>query len=397
MILHIDMDAFFASVEQAINPRLKGKPLIVGTRQNKLHTVVCAASYEAKALGIGSGMSSEEAFKLCPGLNFVPAEQGKYIWTSERIFEMLKEYGLETVYVSIDEFQMDIGNPLTLTLSPEGRGENGAQAMVALAEDIRHKIRETFNITASIGIAKNCLLAKLASKINKPNGVAVLSEANLTGILGRTPVEKLCGVGEKTGEILHGLGIKTCLDLYVKSAGFLERNLGKNGLNFYVSLHAEEALEPSPEGSKPKSIGHSYTLPRASKNPEFIRAWIRLLSDMVGARLRQNDLTAGTVHLWLNGPEIGNFGAQKTFQQETNDGYEIFRRCLKIMPEFSPGMPKIRALGVTCGLITRTRYPPLFDCQKRREDLITTIDKINARYGDDSIYPAVIALTKSMI
>jgi len=389
------MDAFFASVEQAINPRLKGKPLIVGTRENKLHTVVCAASYEAKALGIGSGMSSEEAFKLCPGLNFVPAEQGKYIWTSERIFEMLKEYGFETVYVSIDEFQLDIGNK---TLDSRFRGnDKSCNDVRTLAEDIRCRIRETFNITASIGIAKNCLLAKLASKINKPNGVAVLTEANLTVILGRTPVEKLCGVGEKTGEILHGLGIKTCLDLYVKPAGFLERNLGKNGLNFYVSLHAEEALEPSPETSKPKSIGHSYTLPRASKNPEFIRAWIRLLADMVGARLRQNDLTAGTVHLWLNGPEIGNFGAQKTFQQETDDGYEIFRRCLKIMPGFSPGVPKIRALGVTCGLLTHTRYPPLFDCQKRREDLITAVDKINTRYGDDSIYPAVIALTKSMI
>src|SRR3989338_2978203 len=117
MFMHIDMDAFFASIEQAVNPRLKGKPLIVGSRNNKMHTVVCAASYEAKTHGIDSGMPSAEAFKICHDLEFVAAEQGKYIWTSEQIFEMIKKYGFEAAYVSIDEFQMDIGNyaqPLAL-------------------------------------------------------------------------------------------------------------------------------------------------------------------------------------------------------------------------------------------------------------------------------------------
>ncbi len=184
MILHIDMDAFFASIEQAINPNLKGKPLIVGSRNNKLHTVVCAASYEAKAYGIDSGMSSAEAFKLCPNLQFVPAEQSKYIWTSEQIFELLKGYGFEVVYASIDEFQMDILDKN----HPE-----------ELAKNIQDKIYETFHITASIGVAKNWLLAKLASKINKPKGIAIITEANLSETLKKTAVEKLCGVGQKLG------------------------------------------------------------------------------------------------------------------------------------------------------------------------------------------------------
>lgn len=400
MILHIDMDAFFASVEQAINPRLKGKPLIVGTRERKLHTVVCAASYEAKALGIGSGMSSDEAFKICPELNFVPAEQGKYIWTSGRILELIKGYGFETVYVSIDEFQVDVGSKQG-TVPIQGQ---------SLAEDIRRRIRENFNITASVGIAKNCLLAKLASKINKPNGVAVLTEANLAEILAKTPVEKLCGVGEKTAEILHNLGIKTCLDLYAKSAKFLERNLDKNGLNLYISLHAEDTLDSRFRGNDsswrgndgsddadPKSIGHSYTLPRSTENPGFIRAWIRLLADMVGERLRQQGLAAATTHLWLNGPKIGNFRAQKTFPEATNDGYEIFRRVLVNMSKLGPKIPKIRALGVTCSSFTHTRYLPLFDEQKSREALLEALDRINSRYGDGSIYPAVITLTRKMI
>ncbi|MDD5545760.1 MAG: DNA polymerase IV [Candidatus Omnitrophica bacterium] len=385
MILHIDMDAFFASIEQAANPRLKGRPLIVGTRENKRHTVVCAASYEAKALGIGSGMPSEEAFKICPELNFVPAEQGKYIWTSGRILELIKGYGFETVYVSIDEFQVDVGN----------RPPSGG---LLLARDIQRKIHENFSITASVGIAKNCLLAKLASKLNKPNGVAALDEANLAEILAKTPVEKLCGVGESTKKVFWDLGVKTCLDLYAKSPDFLEKNLGKNGLNLYASLHAEESLKPvsEPRDDEPKSMGHSYTLPRSTANVTFINAWIRLLSDMVAERLRNAGLAAATVHLWLNGPEIGNFGCQKTFPEAIDDGYEIYRRCLKIMAKLGPKTPKIRALGVTGGNLTHTRYPPLFEAQRSRESLLGAMDLINGRFGDGSIYPAVITLTRKM-
>ena len=131
MILHVDMDAFFASIEQAINPRLRDKPLIVGSRGRKLHTVVCAASYEAKAKGIDSGMPTEEAFRLCPNAEFVVAEQGKYIWTSEQIFELLKGYGFELVYASIDEFQMDVQE---------------ASEPLKLAQEIRQQIYANFNI-----------------------------------------------------------------------------------------------------------------------------------------------------------------------------------------------------------------------------------------------------------
>lgn len=381
MILHIDMDAFFASIEQAINPNLKGKPLIVGSRNNKLHTVVCAASYEAKACGIDSGMPSAQAYKLCPNLEFVPAEQSKYIWTSEQIFEILKGYEFEVVYASIDEFQMDIG----AKSNPQD-----------LAKDIQKKIQGTFNITASVGIAKNWLLAKLASKLNKPNGVTFISEDNLTEVLSETAVGRICGVGQKLNQVLDNLNVKTCLDLYQKSPDFLEQNLGKYGLNLYVSLHSIESFEPVEKESDPKSISHSYTLPMASKTPVFIRAWIRLLSEMVGERLRQNNLVSNTVNLWLNGPEIGNFSCQKTFQQPTNDGHEIYLRSLKIMAKTSQEAPRIRAFGVSCSNLTQPAYPPLFKEQKRREDLIKTIDKINSRFGDGSIFPAIIAFTRKM-
>ena len=382
MILHIDMDAFFASIEQAINPRLKGKPLIVGSRDNKMHTVVCAASYEAKACGIDSGMASAEAFKLCPNLEFVAADQSKYIWTSEQIFKMVQEYGFETVYASIDEFQLDISD------NPKPRN---------FAETIQRRIQETFNINASIGIAKNFLLAKLASKLNKPNGIAVITEENLSEILSKTAVKKLCGVGEKTAEALLLLGVKTCLDTYQKSPEFLEKYFGKNGLSLYISLHSNESLKNyADEAPNPKSIGHSYTLPRASKNPRFIQGWIRLLSEMVAERLRQQNLVCATIHLWLNGPELGNFSCQKTYQQATNDGYEIYLKSLEILAKTGPGMPAIRAIGVSSSSLSQCSYSPLFIEQKRREALLRTLDKINSKIGNGTIYPAIITLTKKM-
>jgi len=380
MILHIDMDAFFASIEQAVNPKLKGRPLIVGSRANKLYTVVCAASYEAKAYGIDSGMSTKEAFKICPNLEFAPAEQGKYIWTSEQILEILKGYGFQTNYASIDEFQLGISRqPKPLDL----------------AKDIQAKIQGAFKITASIGIAKNCILAKLASKLNKPNGRCLLNEQNLGATLTKTPVSKLCGIGVKTDLFFDALGIKTCLDLYQKSPQFLKQNLAKFGLNLYISLHSTERFDIEDKDTKPKSIGHSYSFPRASENPGFIQGWIRLLSEMVARRLRQQNLAAQTVHLWLNGPKIGNSGAQKTFQQATNDGYEIFQRSLKIKAKITLRKDKIRALGVTCSNLYPVSYIPLFMEEKRREGLIKAMDRINNRYGDDSIYPAVITLTNT--
>lgn len=379
MILHIDMDAFFASIEQAVNPRLKGKALIVGSRGSRMHTVVCAASYEAKALGIDSGMPSAEAFKICPDLAFVVADQSKYIWTSEQIFELLKAYGFELAYASIDEFQMDILD---------------APDPASLAQDIQKQIYANFNITASIGIAGNCLLAKLASKLKKPNGIAILTPDNLEGVLKAVPVKKLCGVGAKTEAFFEGLGLKTCLDLYLKSPRFLEQNLGKNGLNFYHALHSSERFEPSQESQEPKSVGHSYTLAMASANPVFIRAWIRLLSEMIARRLREKHLSAKTVHVWLSGPEMPGFGAQKTYQEPIDDGYGIYHRCLGIISQRGPKKLLVRALGVTCSSLFSGDQPVLFRKEQKRKELITTVDTINARLGEWTVYPAVVSLTR---
>ncbi|MFH0917545.1 MAG: DNA polymerase IV [Candidatus Omnitrophota bacterium] len=370
MILHVDMDAFFASIEQAINPRLKDKPLIVGSRGNKMRTVVCAASYAAKALGIHSGMPSREAFSICPKLEFVAADQAKYIWTSEQIYQLLKGYNLPLNYTSIDEFQLELaGHPDPLNL----------------ARKIKEQIYANFNITASVGVAKNRLLAKLASKLNKPDGLTLIDDSNFEQVLKQASLDKLCGMGGKIGVSFIAQGLKSCWDLYLNLPGFFIESYDNSG-------KVDE--NPGKSNEKPKSISHSYTLPESKINPQVIRAWIRLLSEMVATRLRQQNLISATAHLWLNGPEIGNFGAQKTYQLATNDGYEIYQRTLKIMAKSSLKNPRIRAMGVTCSSLSRSIYQPLLSEDIRRGELIKALDCINNRFGERSIYPAITDLTR---
>lgn len=367
MILHIDMDAFFASIEQAINPRLKNKPLIVGSRGNKMHTVVCAASYAAKALGIHSGMPSREAFNICSKLEFVAADQAKYIWTSEQIFQLLKGYNLPLNYASIDEFQLELaGHPDPLNL----------------AKTIKEQIYANLNITATVGIAKNWLLAKLASKLNKPDGLTLIDDSNFEQILRQTSLDKLCGMGGKIGANFIASGLKTCWDLYLNLPDFFDNNPGKFDEN------------PGKSNELPKSVSHSYTLPIAQINPQVIQAWIRVLSEMVATRLRQQNLVSATVHLWLNGPQIGNFGAQKTHQLATNDGYEVYQRTLKIMTKSALKNPRIRAIGVTCSSLSKGFYDALLSEDIRREELIKALDRINNRFGEGSIHPAITVLTR---
>ena len=145
---------------------------------------------------------------------------------------------------------------------------------------------------------------------------------------------------------------------------------------------------------KPKSISHSYTLAQVKINPQVIQAWIRLLSEMVAARLRQQNLVSLTVHLWLNGPEIGNFGAQKTYQSQTSDGYEIYQRAFKIMARTGLKNPRIRAIGVTCSSLSEGSYNHLLSEEIHREGLIKALDRINKRFGEGSIYPAITVLTR---
>lgn len=405
MIFHIDMDAFFASVEQAINPRLKGRPLIVGSRQSKYHTVVCAASYEAKRLGIDSGMPTKEAFRICPEAIFIAADSAKYLYVSNQIFELLKAYPATLHYSSIDEFDLEFG----------ARAKN---ELIAIARDIKCAIQKEFQLTCSIGIAPNWQLAKLGSKIGKPDGLAFIDTHNYTEILQDMPVEKICGVGPALSNHLHKLGISTCGQLLKYPKKLLIYRFGKIGSWLAECLdpcHCEPLSgTPTETGqAPPKSIGHSYTLPQQTSNLKIILAWLRMLSEMVAQRLRKSGLEAHTVHVWLsNGPSgsssaqrahpkaqraegsylNGGFSRQKTFQTGVHMGSELFLRSQAILGLKKAQKTPVRALGISVSGLHQKSQEPLLEKEQKDESLAIVMDGINDKYGDWTLYPAVLGL-----
>lgn len=379
------MDAFFASVEQAVNPRLKGHPLIVGSRANKYHTVVCAASYEAKALGIDSGMNTREAFRICPQVKFVVANSARYIFTSERIFELLKDFSPNLGYVSIDEFLVGLEGLKGVLAEP-----------VEVARKIKQAIKEQFSITCSIGIAPTRILAKLASKLDKPDGLRVIEAGQIPKVLQDLPIQVLCGIGSSLKTRLNSLGIITLSDLFEAPKELLASHFGKVGQWLY------EAVRPSNDqpvtvfdakNNPPKSISHSYTLARQTANNDTIFAWIRQLSEMVSERLRRQNLEAKTVHLYLlNLDQNRGFSHQKTFDQATSDGYELYKRCRLILGPNKGINFKVRAIGVAASNFAPEDGMFLFNEQAKRHRLLQAQDSINSKIGEWSIFPAQVML-----
>jgi Nucleotidyltransferase/DNA polymerase involved in DNA repair len=304
-ILHIDMDAFFASVEQAANPGLRGKPLIVGGRPDRKRTVVCAASYEAKRLGIDSGMSAQEAFRICPQAVFVAADSAKYLYVSGRISDMLRYYSPQLEQASIDEFYLDV---------------TGCDARfgsyLELGMHIKNAISAQFHITGSVGISINRLMSKIASKLKKPDGMLILDEPDIPIVLADLPVGKIPGIGSRLTRRLHELSVFSFADLRKFPRDLLAEKFGKIGMWMYGVAHPqcvdEEEIQryDQPE-SPPKSVGHSYTVPHNLYSRQEVEAWLRLLSEMVAARLRRYGREARIVHVYLRKPDMESVGQEK--------------------------------------------------------------------------------------
>lgn len=374
------MDAFFASVEQASNHKLKNKPVIVGSRTDKRRTVVAACSYEAKAFGISSGMSSQEAFRLCPEALFVPADSTKYIYTAHEIFAMLKEFSPQVEMSSIDEFYLDITGCERIFGSLETIGHT-----------IKQKIYQRFNITGSIGIAPTKLMAKLASKHRKPDGLVIWEQRDLPGVLKDMPIEKICGIGPKMTVYLQQMSIFTCGELSRAPEKLLIERFGKYGAWLAQIARGEDSdfisLTSAPSAS-PKSVGHSYTLEKDTFSIEVIKIWIRLLCEMVAQRLRKQLLEGSVVHLYLRGSNLEWWSRQRKFTDASADGKRIYQRCLLIMSSLLRLKNPIRALGVTVSGLTAAQSLFLLNEDKERQSLLEAQDQINQRFGEWSIYPA---------
>lgn len=383
-ILHIDMDAFFASVEQAHNPRLKGKPLIVGGRPDKKRTVVCAASYEAKALGIDSGMSTQEALRICPHAEFVSADSSKYLYVSKQIGIMLKNYSPQVEQASVDEFYLDVTGLDKLFGS-----------YLDIGMQIKRDIQKRFGITGSVGISVNRLMSKIASKLKKPDGMVIMEVADIPRMLAGLPVKKIPGIGPSLSQRLNDYSIFTFSDMRNIPESFFLEKFGKIGLWMYTTAYPELSQEENihwfcEKGVSPKSVGHSYTLEHNIYIRRDIEAWLMLLCEMVGARLRRYGLESKILHVYLRKPDMGFIAREKNFNVSSNDSGDLFKRAVFILQQLSPRNTEIRALGVTARGLGPCVSGFLFAEQKKKTDLSQAQDRLNEKYGEWTVHPASI-------
>jgi len=389
-ILHVDMNAYFASVEQAANPHLRGKPIAVGGGVGGKRTIVAAASYEAKARGVKTAMPAWEAKKICPELIMVSGDMNKYIYTSTEIIKILRKYTDLVEVFSIDEAFMDVTGT---------RERFGGE--VAIAKKIKQTIRERFKLTCSIGIGPNKFLAKLAGELKKPDGLMRLDHQDIPERIKDIPVSKLCGVGRKLEKYLGELGIKTFGNLNRHPRDRLVRRFGVVcGEQLYSmgqGLDSSRVL-PYTHTEDAKSMGHSYTLPKNTGNSDEVKGYLLRLSEQVGRRLRRDNYKGSVVHLSLG---FGNFrfwGKQRKLEDYINDGYEIFKiaeRMLDPLCPLSGHLPLtkgekerglIRFIGVSVSnLLHNLDQVSLFENKEQHKKLLKAVDMINDRYGEFTI------------
>jgi DNA polymerase-4 len=381
-IFHIDMDSYFASVEQQARPWLRGKPIVVSGRPD-IHSVVAAASKEAKRYGIKAGMSTWEAKKLCPEVIFVPGDPDKYESVTRRFLGILISYTPMVEVYSIDEVFLDATEILPRYPDP-----------IALALEIKRKFREELGewITCTIGIAPNKLLAKLATEEAKPNGIKWIRPEDVPEVLRNTPVEAVCGIGPRIAKRLSYMGVWTLADLGKIPEAYLKRVFGVYGtlLHLWGMGVDPTPLKPYWQEEEEKSIGHSHALPKGLRHPEGARRVLYYLSVKTARRLRKKGFVGRVIHAMYRDEEMKYFGAQKALSTPTCDERRIFDAAMEIVEKLGGFPYGVSLVGVrVAGLERISSFPyPLFPEEAKREKLLSALDRIRDRFGEEAVIPA---------
>lgn len=385
-ILHVDMNAFFAAVEQAANPALRGKPIAVGGGIGKA-TVVAACSYEAKALGIKNGMSAWEAKKICPALLVVIGDMSKYIYISKEMVDIFNDYTDLVEVFSIDEAFLDVTQTAERFEGP-----------VKLASDIKKRIFERFNLTCTVGVGPNKLLAKLAGELKKPDGLIVLEYEDVPKVFDAIPVRELCGVGAKLEEYLGEMGVKTCGDLGRYPAWKLVKRFGPAlGEHLHNMGRGKDDSPVVPCFREPpaKSMGHSYTLPRNTRDWDEIKSYLLQLSEQTGRRLRRHGYRGKVLSVYIRFGDLGGFSRQKDIVDFVDDGYEIYERALKMLEKVDLSGRSVRFVGVCLSsLIKDIDQISLIEKEEANKKVLKAMDEINDRFGEATVTRASLLRTE---
>ena len=384
-IIHIDMDAFYASVEQHDNPALLGLPVIVGGDPER-RGVVSAASYEARAYGVHSAMPSSQARRLCPQGNFLPVRMDRYREVSGQIFEILREYTPLVEPLSLDESFLDVTG-----------SEKLFGPALQIARELKRRIRETTGLTASAGIAPNKFLAKIASDYRKPDGLVEIKPEEVQDFLRELPISKLWGVGKATEEVLKGMGILKVGQLALFPAEKIERKLGKFGLELMALARGEDDRPVSPD-SDAKSISQEETFTPDLETPDQMKRVLLDQAEQVGWELRKQKLKGSTVTVKVRYPDFTLVTRSLTLPSPTDQGIEIYQTALKLLPRTEAFQKRARLLGVGISNLLHQDDPEqylLFDSRREKtERSVQAMDRIWEKFGPEAIKRATLVEKK---
>lgn len=338
VILHSDLNNFFASVEVALNPELKGKPVIVCGDPKERHGIVLAKSEEAKKCGIKTAETVYSALRKCPDAIMVPAQHHEYVRYSKKVRAIYECFTDCIEECSIDECSLDMTESTMLF----GTGEE-------IAHKIRQAVKEELGVTVSIGVSFNKVFAKLASELKKPDAVTVISEENYKNVVHPLPVSELLFVGKATEETLHKIGVRTIGDLANTDEALLIKYLGKRGhqLRVYARGEDKEPVKAQKDKEDLKSIGNSTTLAKDIVDREEIKRWFYALAESVAARLRAADVgRANTVHIVVRNEKFQDSTWQTKVPPTSLCG-DIAQTAFVLFSKHCPYGTRVRMLGIT--------------------------------------------------
>ncbi len=371
--IHVDMDAFFASIEQLANPRLRGKPVIVGGRPGT-RSAVASASYEARAFGVRSGMPSHEAERLCPQAIFLPGNSSRYLHTAVRLYRVLERFSPRVEPASIDEAYIEL---------------HTREDIREVARGIQAAVESELELSASLGVSDSKYLAKVCSSFSKPRGMTVLMRADVPYVLWPRPVNALYGVGDKTAARLHALGCRCVGDVARLSTRTLEQEFGVYGATLHELASGRDRwrVVTTREAADAKSIGHEHTLGRDVYERSRLEALLCGLSEKVARRARRAGMAARRVVVKQRDPQFRTITHGRKLARPVDSAEEVFAVGCALLDETRFWENGVRLLGVSLQLLVRTdsvrqlRFE--FDSHGARSSPI--VDRIRSKHGEHAI------------
>jgi len=369
-IIHVDLDAFFVSVEQSLDPTLKGKIVIVGGHSPR--GVVSSASYEARAYGVSAGMPLALAHRLCPQAIFLQGDFSRYCQASQRFMDILKDITPDVEPLGLDEAYLDV---------------SGFGSVRGIALQMKRRIKQKLDLTASVGIASCKVVAKVASDLAKPNGLLEVALGQERSFLAPLSISKLPGVGKKTKRVLEGLGVTTIGQLAAIPSMMLRQNFGVGGetLHRYANGIDESKVEPLTEV---KSIGRETTFAEDTLDRGFLEAMLRHLSEQVGAELRWQDKQGRCITLKLRYADFDTITRSRTLKGTTNRDHPIFEIGNQLLQKaISQSQRLVRLIGIRVSNLTGVeRQLEMLDATANKlERVDKAVEHIRQRHGFASI------------